>query len=87
MKHVSVCYNVKQKVVMTAIEEEEEREKMEKITANWLISMYTSSFLCVLLVTETLEDHHQILRYAAFGRLQAFRLYSGKGMSGSSLHC
>ena len=43
MKHVSVCDNVNQKLVMTARRRKKKKEKMEKITANWLIFMYASS--------------------------------------------
>ena len=40
-------------------------------------------FLC----TETLEDHSQLhLKGLEFGRLQAFLMYGGLGMSGPSLH-
>ena len=38
---------------------------------------------------EALEDHSQLLKRltnAALGRLQAFRMYGGIGMSASSLH-
>ena len=35
---------------------------------------------------ETLENHSQLPTNAAFGRLQAFRMYGGIGMSASSLH-
>ena len=35
---------------------------------------------------EALEDHSQLPKKAALGRLQAFRMYGGIGMSASSLH-
>ena len=36
---------------------------------------------------KTLENHYlKRLTNAAFGRLQAFRMYGGMGMSASSLH-
>ena len=48
-----------------------------------------SSYFVSVLGRETLEDHSQLpksLTNAALGRLQAFRMYGGIGMSVSSLY-
>ena len=52
------------------------------------LTMVSSYFVSVL-GRETLEDHSQLskrVKIAALGRLQAFRMYGGIGMSTSSLH-
>ena len=53
------------------------------------LAMVSSYFLSVFLGRETLEDHSQLLKKlinAGLGRLLAFRIYGGIGMSASSLH-
>ena len=49
------------------------------------LAMFSSHFMSVL-GRETLKDQVSYLKNAALGRLQAFRMYGGIGMSAPSLH-
>ena len=67
------------------------KKKMEKITV-WLIFVYTASdgyFVSVFSIekhSRSTVSYLKRLTNAALGRLQAFHMYGGIGMSASSLH-
>ena len=62
------------------------KKKMARFGQFPYIPLAVVSSYFVSVFRETLQEHSQLPKKAGLGRLQAFRMYGGIGMSASSLH-